>query len=380
MLDTILLGKKIRELRVEKELTQTDFAQRLNVSSQAVSNWERGISPPDLDNLIRIAALFGVLIDDLLRSQKEELYLGVDGGGTKTEFVVVTPDGKALKRIVKGGSNPNDVGFSNAATLICDGISEALVSFPGIKGVFCGIAGLTTGDNAKNLLAEIKTRFPQLSAQVGTDALNLLAMEDGADMAVISGTGSVVFVRKQEEVLRLGGWGYFFDGAGSAYDMGRAAIATALEEEDFSLQPSLLSNLLRQRMKVSKLWEHIHALYAGGKPYVASFSTTVFEAYDQGDQKAIQIVDDTAKALAKLLNAGVSLHGARPVAIASGGIFEHHKDVMLSHLQKYSNVTLIHTGLPPIYGACRKACMQKTGACSEEFYNNFSTTYGGLKQ
>ena len=380
MLDTVLLGKKIRELRLTEKLTQSEFAQRLNVSCQAVSNWERGISPPDLDNLIRLAAQFGILIDDLLRPQKEELFLGVDGGGTKTEFVVVTPDGRVLKRIVKEGSNPNDIGFSKSATLICDGIAEALVAFPGIKEIFCGIAGITTGDHAKNLLAEIKKRFPQLTAQIGTDALNLLSMEDHADMAVISGTGSVVFVRNGDEVLRLGGWGYLLDRAGSAYDMGRSAIATALEEEDFALQPSLLSNLLRQRMNVSKIWEHIHALYAGGKPYVASFSTTVFEAYDQGDPKAIHIVDETAQALARLLNAGVSLHGARPVAVASGGIFEHHGDVIFSHIKKYSNVTLIQTGLPPIYGACRKACKPEPGKPSEEFFNNFNNTYGGFKQ
>ena len=191
MLDTELLGKKIRELRSSQGLTQSEFAQRLNVSCQAVSNWERGISPPDLDNLIRIASQFGVLIDDLLRPQKEELFLGVDGGGTKTEFAVVSPDGRVLKRIVKSGSNPNDIGFSKSAALICDGIAEALVAFPGVKGIFCGIAGITTGDHAKNLSAEIKKRFPQLTVQIGTDALNLLAMEDGADMAVISGTGSV---------------------------------------------------------------------------------------------------------------------------------------------------------------------------------------------
>ncbi|MBO5214303.1 MAG: XRE family transcriptional regulator [Clostridia bacterium] len=380
MLDTELLGKKIRELRSSQGLTQSEFAQRLNVSCQAVSNWERGISPPDLDNLIRIASQFGVLIDDLLRPQKEELFLGVDGGGTKTEFAVVSPDGRVLKRIVKSGSNPNDIGFPKSAALICDGIAEALVAFPGVKGIFCGIAGITTGDHAKNLSAEIKKRFPQLTVQIGTDALNLLAMEDGADMAVISGTGSVVFVRKGDEVLRLGGWGYLFDQAGSAYDMGRSAIAAALEEEDFLLPPSLLTQLLRKRMQVFKVWDHIHALYAGGKPYVASFSTTVFEAYEQGDRRAIRIVDETAQALARLLNAGVSLHGARPVAVASGGIFEHHGDVVLSHLKKYSSVTLLQTGLPPIYGACRKACKPQAGKCSEDFYNNFSNTYGGLKQ
>jgi len=81
MLDVGLVGKRIRDLRKGKGLTQNAFADELHVSFQAVSNWERGIAPPELENLIRIAPYFGVLVDDLLRSASERLVLGIDGGG-----------------------------------------------------------------------------------------------------------------------------------------------------------------------------------------------------------------------------------------------------------------------------------------------------------
>ena len=82
MLDVMQIGMRIRELRKGRGLTQQAFAKEMNVSFQAVSGWERGVTPPDLENLIRIASYFGVLVDDLLSVRGKKLVLGVDGGGS----------------------------------------------------------------------------------------------------------------------------------------------------------------------------------------------------------------------------------------------------------------------------------------------------------
>lgn len=66
MLDISTLGSRIKMLREEKEITQKEFALILHVSPQAVSNWERAVSPPDLENLMRISRLFSVSVDELL--------------------------------------------------------------------------------------------------------------------------------------------------------------------------------------------------------------------------------------------------------------------------------------------------------------------------
>ena len=58
MIDLNLIGNRIKELRCQKGLTQIEFAKILSVSFQAVSNWERGITPPDIENLINIASYF----------------------------------------------------------------------------------------------------------------------------------------------------------------------------------------------------------------------------------------------------------------------------------------------------------------------------------
>lgn len=62
------LGKNIAALRKEKSMTQEELAQRLGVSPQAVSKWENLTSCPDIALLPDIAEIFGVTVDELLRS------------------------------------------------------------------------------------------------------------------------------------------------------------------------------------------------------------------------------------------------------------------------------------------------------------------------
>ena len=61
------LAEKILELRTAQNLSQGDLAERLEVSRQSVSKWETGQSVPDLDKIIRLADLFGVSVDELVR-------------------------------------------------------------------------------------------------------------------------------------------------------------------------------------------------------------------------------------------------------------------------------------------------------------------------
>ena len=380
MIDLNLIGNRIKELRRQKGLTQIEFAKILSVSFQAVSSWERGITPPDIENLINIASYFGVLVDTLLSPINENLYLGIDGGGTKTELAVVSASGSVLKRIIKPGCNPNDIGFKKTAEIITSGINEILVEYPTVKSIFCGIAGASTGNFSDKLYAILNKIYPKVETKIQSDAVNLFAICDQADIALISGTGSVALVKSGVGFKRLGGWGYLFDRAGSAYDIGRDAIAEALKEEDTLKEPSAINRMLCEKMNTTSVWEHINSLYNGGKSYIASFASLVFDAYKEGDPIAHYIIDENAKALATLLNEGVDLYGANPIAVANGGLFEHYSDILTYHIKKYSNVNLIVSDLPPIYGACRKACSIAYCQESSSFYENFKKTYGELKK
>lgn len=58
-----MIGEKIKNKRKELNLTQEYLAKELNISRQAVSKWEKGLSEPSMDNLLKLSEIFGVDID-----------------------------------------------------------------------------------------------------------------------------------------------------------------------------------------------------------------------------------------------------------------------------------------------------------------------------
>ncbi len=68
----IELGKKIAFHRKRLDLTQTELGEKLNVTAQAVSKWENGISDPDLGTLHRLSKIFGVSTDELIADDEAE--------------------------------------------------------------------------------------------------------------------------------------------------------------------------------------------------------------------------------------------------------------------------------------------------------------------
>lgn len=70
------LGQKISELRRERGMTQENLAEKMGVSPQAVSKWENDISCPDINLISKLADVFGVSADTLLRGEeKKEVYV-----------------------------------------------------------------------------------------------------------------------------------------------------------------------------------------------------------------------------------------------------------------------------------------------------------------
>lgn len=65
------MGKKIRELRLKRNMTQEALASALNLSAQAVSKWENGTTQPDIQLLPELSVLFGTSIDDLFSLSEE---------------------------------------------------------------------------------------------------------------------------------------------------------------------------------------------------------------------------------------------------------------------------------------------------------------------
>ena len=75
------MGQIIRRLRKEKNFTQEELAQQLNVSNQAVSKWENGDCMPDISQIVPLSNVFGVTTDVLFGKN------GTDGDEVITSFI-----------------------------------------------------------------------------------------------------------------------------------------------------------------------------------------------------------------------------------------------------------------------------------------------------
>ena len=69
---TIELANRLAELRKQKGLSQEELADKLQVSRQAISKWERGEASPDTDNLIELAKIYGISLDELVGLSSEK--------------------------------------------------------------------------------------------------------------------------------------------------------------------------------------------------------------------------------------------------------------------------------------------------------------------
>ncbi len=83
----ISLSENIKKFRIKNNITQEELAEKINVTRQAVSNWENGKTEPDIETLTKIAQIFDISIDELvdgipkgiteLRGKKSHLKLGI---------------------------------------------------------------------------------------------------------------------------------------------------------------------------------------------------------------------------------------------------------------------------------------------------------------
>ena len=67
----MIFGDRLKEEREKRNWSQNDLAERLHVSRQTVSKWETGKNYPNIEILIALSDLFGITVDELLRSDKE---------------------------------------------------------------------------------------------------------------------------------------------------------------------------------------------------------------------------------------------------------------------------------------------------------------------
>lgn len=264
-------------------------------------------------------------------------YLGIDGGGTKTEFCLADSSGQVLSRTVLGASNPVDIGMENTISVLKEGIFAVLP--PKMRqetSVFAGVAGVLGGDYKEMITAFLQS-LDFLKVRVGSDVENAVAAclgrSDGA--AVILGTGTIAFAQKDGVHHRFGGFGYLFDEGGSGFAIGRDGILSALKSEEGSGAPTVLEQSLKEAYAVERLWDAIPPIYKGGKREIASFAPIVFAAAKNKDAVAMDILQKNMQAVAENINHAVKIFPKKTVPVGLVGGITKQKDVILPMIKKY---------------------------------------------
>ncbi len=298
--------------------------------------------------------------------------VGIDAGGTKTEFLLCSGEGVVYKRTFRGTGNPNDIGVEACIDMLSEGIS-ALCGSEAPDAVFAGISGAGSGDNAKRIKEALCTAYPSSVVEVCTDAANLLASgkSDGDSAVLICGTGTALFVQKSGEMHRIGGWGNLFDRGGSAYDLGRDAIRATLAAEEKLIPDGELCRCVREKLG-AEAHTALADIYKNGKAYIASFARKAVECAENGDPAAVEIIDESISALCKRVAKAKELYGDCPELICGGGLF--NSKYFFSRLEKAleeQGVSLYIPEHPQVFGACVRAAKLVGSIDKMSFFENF---------
>ena len=311
---------------------------------------------------------------------KDKRVVGIDAGGTKTEFVLCDGEGAVYKRALRGTGNPNDIGIDPCVAMLVDGISE-LCGKDAPDAIFAGISGAGSGDNAARIAEALRARYSGTTVEVSNDASNLLASgkSDGDSAALICGTGTALFVQRDGKEHRVGGWGYLFDRGGSAYDLGRDAIRATLAAEEKLIPEGELCKRVREALGESA---HVALadIYKKGKAYIASFARITVECAEIGDATAVAIVKDSILALGKRVEKAVELYGETPELICGGGLFNssYFSSLLSAELEKYG-VSIYIPEHSQIFGACVRAAKLVESIDKGLFAENFRNTMPNSK-
>jgi len=263
------------------------------------------------------------------------VFLGVDGGGTKTAFCLLDERGDVAGAVTAGGSYHWALGVDGAAQVIRDGVRDvcavAGVSPVDIAYAFFGIPGHGESRDLVPLLDAIPAvalghdRYRCDNDMVCAWAGSLGAL-DG--IAVVGGTGSMAYGQHHGLRARAGGWGEVFGDEGSAHWIGTRGLSAFSRMSDGRLPRGPLHALLRERLDLTEdidLVDVVLTRWAGGRAEVAAVAPLVTEAAARGDAVAAGILRDAGVQLAEVAAAVRGRLGYGPgvtVPVScSGGVF-----------------------------------------------------------
>ncbi|MER5950380.1 BadF/BadG/BcrA/BcrD ATPase family protein [Streptomyces sp. NPDC001904] len=264
------------------------------------------------------------------------MYLGVDGGGTKTAFTVVDASGAVLGAADGPSTSPalGEHGMDIARTVLRDGVAtvcrRAGTDPTRLTSAYFGLPA--HGESAR--LTEALDALPAEILGHGRYAVGndmtcgwagSLGLADGIN--VISGTGSMAYGVLRGQEARTGGWGELFGDEGSAYWIAVQGLNLFTRMSDGRTPPGPLHAVLRRRLALDADLDLVDVMLLGrpDRTAVAAVSRYVSEAAAEGDVQCARILARAGEELAALAGAARHALAAAPDEVVSvswsGGVF-----------------------------------------------------------
>ena len=248
--------------------------------------------------------------------------LGIEGGGTKTEWALLDERG----REVRNGRLP-----AANLRLINDGDLLDLLRVLPADATHVGafLAGCANAADHRRLEALVQTVWPSAVVSVGSDQDSgfAIAFGEGDGISVIAGTGSAVAGRCRGRYDKAGGWGHLLGDTGSGYQLAMTALRHVLSNFDLSRTLDLLSDGILRTLALNRIEDLVTWAANADKMSVAKLAPVVFRAAKEGHPEMLLAVQNGAHVLAECTRAVARrLECETPEVRLLGGLFEHHRE------------------------------------------------------
>lgn len=330
-----------------------------------------------------------------------KLFVGIDGGGTKTRALIVSSDGICRGNALTGASNPNSVGAETALANLRRALLDAAKSAGGsadFEAGFFGISGVNDSVSAKYLREKISA-FADVSVAnflVENDTRSLCAATFGmrSGIVLIAGTGSKCYGRTEDgREWETGGYDFHVSDEASAFDLARRGLIAAVRAADGRGEPTMLKDLLfgeLQILETGQISQRLHqdSLKNPGKPMskdeIASLARFVDKACLAGDAVAAEILESAMKELVKMVTTVV-----RKLAIPenevrlgiTGGVILHEpcggifRRAMVAAVP---GIEIVEPAFPPVVGAAIRALSLGGIVITPDVMENLKLTFPKL--
>lgn len=295
------------------------------------------------------------------------VFIGVDGGGTKTQVLVIS--GNQGATVIAPSSNPNTVGWATAQQVVVQAIDDCLhamnLRLDDVKGISLCMSGVDRADESTRLQTIFQTRFPKTLIEVKNDALAALTAgtKGESGIVLIAGTGSIAVGESDTgEIARAGGYGYLLGDEGSGFTIGRNGLIAAIQSFEGRAPKTILWERAAKVYDVTHPNTLIPIVYRAERPIntIAMFAKEVISMADE-DPVANQLVNTVISEYRQLIaTVFQNLNGnmGRTVVL-SGGLFTN-TDVLVHRLQAAEPT--IHF-IPLMYSAASGAVLRAIKGC-----------------